>query len=231
MDQPARQNRQMVRTQRFPGRGDVRNRLGGQVLDRSFRRPLAVDQLVVGHAGFAQEVADQAVILGGDPEAVSVTTTEVGGSCVQIVERVHVNPEGRHGNDEVCEAKAHGLEFSDHVRPGRDALAHQVAAGDAQVDAPRLQFARDLSGAEQHKVHVRPVNMGGIFPVRPAAPHVDAAFSEPVEGLFHQPALGGHAQFQGHARPSRNCCTSSGRTTPPTAGISCPRPSTRVSAS
>ena len=52
--------------------------------------------------------------------------------------------------------------------PLRQLFAHQIRAGDAQMDPPRCQFARDLARGKQNKLHViRALDDARIFALRP----------------------------------------------------------------
>ena len=72
----------MVRPKGFPARRDVSNRLGGQVLDRAFGRPLAVDQLIIRHPLGCQLVAHKPVVLGRNPQTKPVARPKGGGDGV-----------------------------------------------------------------------------------------------------------------------------------------------------
>jgi hypothetical protein len=109
MDQPVRQDAQVVRPQRLAGGGDVGNRLGGSVLDRALGRALAVDQLVIRHPLRLQEIADQPVILGGDPQPVAMRRAKARCRRVQVIHGFHVDPDVRHRDDQVGMAEAQPL--------------------------------------------------------------------------------------------------------------------------
>jgi hypothetical protein len=99
------------------------------------------------------------------------------------------------------------------------------------MDAPGGQLARDFPGGQEAQFHIRAVDLGAVVAVRPGAAHGKAARGEPVGRLVHQPALGRDAEAERHgAPPARRSRTSSGRITPPTAGIaSAPRIAVRAS--
>ncbi len=209
----------------------VGHRLGGQVLHRALGRALAVDKLVVGDALLGQEVADKAVVLGGDPQPETVCSPKGRGGGVEIVERVDVAPAGRNRDDKIGPAEAERGEFGDLPVPVGQLVADQIRAGHAQMDAARRQFARDFPGGEKDKLQpVRAFDGAGIFAVGPGAAERDAAACEPVEALLHQPALRGDAKLD-HARAPFRSARMPGRMTPPTAGIERPAPRTVVSAS
>ncbi len=99
-------------------------------------------------------------------------------------------------------AEAHRRQFRDLPVPVGELVAHEVGAGDAEMDAPGGEFAGDLAGREQHEFEaLGAVDRAGIFAIRPGATERDAAGAEPVEGLLHQPALGRHTEFQHDAPP------------------------------
>ena len=150
---------------------------------------------------------------------------------VEVVQCAHIDPGAGDGEDEVGMAEAQLGQLLDPVFPLAQLLADEVGAGDAEMDAACRQFAGDFAGGEQHQLDiVDAVDEARVFAVGAGAAQFDAAGAEPFEGLFHQPALGGDAKLHAHAAPPRSM-TRPGRMTPPTAGISRPRPSWRVSAS
>ena len=172
------------------------------------------------------------MIFGGDAQALSVAGAEGGGGGVEIVQRIDIGPEFRHGDDQVGMTEPHRRQLPQLVVPIGDFLAHQIRAGHPQMNAPGGQFARDFTGGQQHQLDAFDAfDRARIFAVRAGAAQTDTAFGEPIKGFLHQPPFGRHTQFQGHCAASVRVSNSAGRITPPTAGIERPCPSTRVSAS
>jgi hypothetical protein len=85
----------VIGAQCLAGGGDVGDGLGRAMGDRGLGRALAVDEAVVGDACIAQEFPHEAVILGGDPQAVTVARAELGGDRIEIVERQDIDPAHR----------------------------------------------------------------------------------------------------------------------------------------
>ena len=201
-------------------------------LTRAFGGALAVHQHVIGDAVGAEELAHEVVVLGGDAQAVAAAGAEGGGGGVEIGHVAHIDPEGRHGDDEIGEAEAHRGEFGHQVGPVGHFLAHEILAGDAEMQAAGGEFAGDLAGREQHELDaVDAAHGAAVFAARAGAGDLDAARTEPGDGVVLEPALGGHAEGEGHGAASPAASRASGRMMPPTALMARPAPSTRVSAS
>ena len=141
----------MVGPQGFAGRGDVGNRLGRQVLHRALGGTKAVNQLVIGNALAGQKIAHQPVIFGGNAQPLAMRGAEGGGNRIQIVQRIHIDPGGRHGDDQIGMAKAQRRQFGHLHVPVCQLVADQVGPGHAQMDAPRRKFARNLAGRQPNQ--------------------------------------------------------------------------------
>ena len=151
---------------------------------------------------------------------------------IKIVQTGHITPAGWHGNNEIGKAKAHLGDRRDCICPIGQFLMNQIRTGHPKVNAASGQFARDLSGREQHKLNpINPLNPADIFAIRARFRQLNTPLCEPFKRLFHQPPLGGHAKLYHDALPASARRLYSGRIMPPTAGTARPCPSTRVKAS
>ena len=119
----------------------------------------------------------------------------------------------------------------DKLIPQRQFLLHQIGAGDAQMDTASGEFAGDFARREQDQRHALNAFDGPrVFTFGARALQGDPARGKPLKGFLHQTPFGGHTEFDRHW-PASSSSISPGRMTPPTAGISPPCPSRRVSAS
>ncbi len=127
---------------------------------------------------------------------------EGGGGGVEVVERVDVDPKLRHRDDEVGPAEPHRSKLLNRGVDVGEFLVHKVRSGDAQMDPPRRQFARDLTGAQKHQLQpLDPVDAARVFALGPVLGKAKATGAEPLEGFFHEPPLGRHAELDRHACP------------------------------
>ena len=134
----------MVRPQCLARRGDIGNRLGGEVLDRALGCALTIDKLVIRHAFTRQIITHQSVVFRRDPQAEPVGSPEGRGRRIEILDAIHIRPAARHRKDQIGMAEAHQREFLDLAIPIGELIADQIGARHPHMDAPRRQFTRDF---------------------------------------------------------------------------------------
>ena len=145
---------------------------------------------------------------------------------IQIVQRIHIDPDRGTAMTRSAWPKP-SWATSATSSQSASLLAHQIGPGDAQMDPPRRQFARDFPRRQQHQLHaLDALDRAGIFAVRPrlrASPRRARRTSQrscPSAAPWTAPRSSDHAAPLSRA-------TRPGRITPPTAGIDGPCPKHR----
>ena len=104
--------------------------------------------------------------------------------------------------------------------PVGEVLAHQVLAGDAEIDAALAEFAGDLGGRqERHLDIVAALDAGAVFAVVAGQADGKAGARQHVERLLLQPALRRDGEGDGHRAAPRSASMRSSQTEKPTPGI------------
>ena len=147
--------------------------------------------------------------------------------------RAHVDPGLRHRDHDIGLAEAERLEQHDARVGVRDHLAHQVLAGDAEMDRARRELRGDFGGRQIRDLDA--VEAGDRAAIIARAARLDESSPARAKkrfGVLLQPALGRHREDEAArscARLPRSASRSS-QTAKPTAGIGAAAPS-RVSSS
>ena len=97
----------MVGLERRAGRGDVDDDVGLAGGGRAFGRAEAFDDAVELDAVLAgEELLGQPPVFGGDRQPAAVAGAEIGGDVAEIGHGVDIEPDFRHGDDDIGMAEA-----------------------------------------------------------------------------------------------------------------------------
>src|SRR5690606_21569022 len=147
----------------------------------------------------------------------AVAGAEPGRDVVEILHRPDVDPQFRHRDDEVRAPEPEPGEDKDAPAPVRDRLAHQVLAGDAEMDVAGGKLAGDLSrGGDGARARAAP-DAAAAIAARVALLHAEARADEKRLGILHHAALGGQRENERAHRPASGSW--SRRMVKPTPGV------------
>ena len=129
---------------------------------------------------------------------------ERGRDIVEIGHGVHVDPGLRHRHHHIGVAEAERVDEHDLAVGIRDHLAHQVLAGDAEMDGALRQKLRDLGGRDEGDLDAGQVGDGAAIVARAARlDEIEPGAREERLGVGLQPPLGRHRddERRAHAAP------------------------------
>ena len=183
--------------ERGAGGGDVDDHLRGAGGRRAFGRARALDDAIVDDAVRGEEVAREIDVFGRHPHLAAVVMAEGGGDVVDVGHGAHVDPGLRHRHHDVGIAEAEALDQHHALVGVRHLLAHQVFAGDAEMDGALRELAGDFGGRQIRDLDAVEAGDGAAIVARAARlDQREPGAREESFGVFLQPALGRHGEHQ-----------------------------------
>lgn len=145
---------------------------------------------------------------------------EIGRHVVEVGHAVDIEPHVRHRHNNIGVTEAKPRDDFGTAFPVGQVLAHQILAGDAEVDAAAADLARNLRGGHEHDLDIgAPADMGMVTAVVFRQADGKPGPRQYLQRLFLQPPLGGDGQRHAHARASLSDSTRSSHTEKPTPGM------------
>ena len=143
-DHPVLDHLEAVGGERGAGGGDIDDHFGGAGRGRGFGGARAFHDAVIDDAVLGKEGARQIGVFGGEPHFALVLEPERGGDIVEVGHAAHVDPGLRHGDDDIGETEAEPVDEHDLPVGVGDHLAHQILAGDAEMDGALRELRGDF---------------------------------------------------------------------------------------
>ncbi len=216
--------------ERRAGRGDVDDHFGAAGRRCAFGRARAFDDAIVDDAVPGEERARQVGVFGGEPHLALVLEAECGRDIVEVGHVAHVDPGLRHRDHDIGEAEAERIDQHDARIDIGDHLAHQILAGDAEMDRALRQLRRDFRCGQISDLDAVDAGNGAAIIARAARlDEFEPRAREEGFGVLLQPAFRRHGEDErrAHGAPP-HAASRSIQAAKPTAGIGSAAPS-RVS--
>ena len=137
-----------VRFQRRTRRGDVHDGFRQARGRRALGRSKALDGAVVNDAVRCKKSACQVRIFRSDPHAAAMLRGEQRGRLFEIGHGLHVKPAIGNGDDDIGAAETEFQETGHALVGVGNLLPDEIFSRYAQMNAPRLEMTRDLTGRE-----------------------------------------------------------------------------------
>ncbi len=178
-----------------------------------------------------EEGPGQVDVFGGDPHPPVMLGAEAGGDVVEVGHGADVDPGLRHRDHHIGAAEAERVDQMNALVGIRDALAHQILAGDAEMHRAARQLRGDLARRQIGDLDiVEPVDGAAIVAGAARLGQSEAGMREERLGVFLQAALGRNRQNEWRRHDAlllrlTESLRASTHTENPTAGIGVAEPS------
>ena len=115
---------------------------------RTLHRAGALDNAVIDDAVGGKECPGEVDVFGCHPHPPVMLGTESGGDVIEISHGADVDPGLRHGDHHIGAAEPEAVDQQDALVGVGNGFAHQVFAGDAEMDHAARQLPGDLARRE-----------------------------------------------------------------------------------